>query len=82
MSTRQHAHELIGQLPETQLSRLVQFLETIVDPVANALRGAPLEDEEIGEEEENAVAEARARLKEHGGQGIPHDEAMHRLGLK
>jgi len=82
MSTRQHAHELIDQLPETQLSGLVQFLETIVDPVANALRAAPIEDEEIDEEEERAVAEARTWLKDHGGRGIPHDEAMRRLGLK
>jgi hypothetical protein len=79
--TRQHAHELLDRLPETQLSGLVQFLETIVDPVANALRGAPLEDEEIDEEEDRAVDAARAWLKEHGGRGIPHDEAMRRLGL-
>ena len=35
--TRQHAHQLIDRLPEMQLSGLVQFLETIVDPVAAAL---------------------------------------------
>ena len=80
--TRQHAHELIDQLPDTQLSGLVQFLETIVDPVAHALRNAPPEDEEIGEEEERAVSQARDWLKRNGGRGIPHDEAMRRLGLK
>ena len=34
--TRELAHQLIDRLPETQLSGLVQFLETIVDPVATA----------------------------------------------
>ena len=78
---REHAHELIDRLPEPQLSGLVQFLETIVDPVATALRNAPLEDEEISEEEERAVAEAREWLSKNGGKGVPHAEAMRRLGI-
>jgi hypothetical protein len=61
---------------------LVQFLQTIVNPVAAALRKAPLEDESISEEEERAVAEARDWLKRHGGKGIPHAKAMRRLGLE
>lgn len=80
--TRQHAHELIDKLPEAQLSSLVQFLETIVDPAIAALRRAPLEDEEIGEDEEQAAAEAREWLKKNGGRGIPHADAMRRLGLE
>jgi hypothetical protein len=79
---REHAHELIDRLPEPQLSGLVQFLETIVDPVAAALRNAPLEDEEISEEEERAVAEAREWLSKNGGKGVPHAEAMRRLGIE
>jgi len=76
--TRQHAHQLIDRLPETQLAGLVQFLETIVDPVTTALRNAPLDDEpEI--EDEKAAAEARDWLKHNGGKGIPHAEAMRRL---
>ena len=80
--TRQHAHHLIDRLPETQLSGLVQFLETIVDPVAAALRNAPLDDETETEEEKAAVTEARTWLKNTGGKGIPHAEAMRRLGLE
>ena len=79
---REHAHELIDRLPEPQLSGLVQFLETIVDPVAAALRNAPIEDEEISEEEERAVAEAREWLSKNGGKGVPHAEAMRRLGIE
>jgi len=79
---RQHAHQLIDRIPETQLSDLVQFLETIVDPVAAALRNAPLDDEPETEDEKTAVAEAKAWLQSNGGKGIPHAEAMRRLGIE
>jgi hypothetical protein len=79
--TRQLAHDLIDRLPESQLSGLVRFLETIIDPVATALANAPIEDEEITEADERAVAEARESLKRSGGRGVPHSEAMRRLGL-
>lgn len=82
MSEREHAHELIDRLPETQLSALVGLLETIVDPVAAALRNAPDDDEPETEEEKRAVAEARDWLVKRGGKGIPHDEAMRRLGIE
>ena len=82
MSEREHAHELIDRLPEMQLSALVGLLETIVDPVAAALRNAPLDDEPETENEKQAVTEARDWLARRGGKGIPHDEAMRRLGLE
>lgn len=81
MSEREHAHELIDRLPETHLSALVGLMETIVDPVAAALRKAPMDDEPESDEEKQAVAEARDWLAQRGGKGIPHDEAMRRLGL-
>ncbi len=68
-------------MPETQLSGLVQFLETIVDPVTAALRNAPLDDEPETDDEKAAVAEAYGWLQKNGGKGIPHHEAMQRLGL-
>ena len=79
--TRQHAHQLIDRMPETQLSGLVQFLETIVDPVAVALRNAPIDDELETVDEKAAVTKARNWLQKNGGKGIPHAEAMRRLGL-
>jgi hypothetical protein len=57
-------------------------LEAIVDPVAAALRNAPTDDEPESEEEKQSVAETREWLARHGGKGIPHDEAMRRLGLE
>jgi len=80
--TRQLAHQLIDRLPEAQLSGLVRFLETIINPVTAALRNAPLEDESISEDEERAVAEAREWLKGHRGKGIPHAKALRRLGIE
>jgi hypothetical protein len=74
--TRQHAHNLIDRMPEAQLNGLVRFLETIVEP---AVSRVPLEDEEISDEEERAVSEAREWLKHH--QPIPHEEVLAEFGL-
>ena len=81
-TTREHAHELIDRLHETQLSALVGLFETIVDPVAVGLRDAPIDDEPETEEERRAVAESREWLRKNAGKGIPHDEAKRRLGLE
>ena len=81
MSDREHAHELIDRLPETQISALVGLLGTIVDPVGAALRNAPVDDEPESDDEKQSVAEARDWLKRNGGKGIPHEEAMRRLAL-
>jgi hypothetical protein len=80
--TRELAHQLIDRLPETQLSGLVQFLKTIVDPVNAALRNAPLDDEPETEKDQPAPMEARDWLRKNGGKGISHAEAMRKLGLE
>ena len=82
MSDRELAHELIDRLPDVQISALVGLLETIIDPVAAALRSAPIDDEPVTDEDRLAAAEARDWLKQNGGKGIPHSEAMRRLGLE
>ena len=61
-----------------QLPGLVQFLETIVDPVAAALRNAPLDEPET--EEDKLAAAARDWLRKNG-RGRPSCEAMRRFGL-
>ena len=70
---RQHAHELIDSLPEAQISGLVQFLETIVDPVAAALRNAPVDDEPVTEDD-------RRRLRQTG-HSVPMQEVLAEFGL-
>lgn len=69
--TRQHAHELIDRMPETQLSALVGLLETIVTP--------PLEDEEISDEEEQAVARSKEWFRNNPG--IPFEQVVAELGF-
>ena len=69
--TRQRAHQSIDRLPET-----------IVNPVSSALRNAPLENERETDEEAHAIAEAGDWLNRNGGKGIPHAEAMRRLGIE
>jgi hypothetical protein len=82
MSEREHAHELIDRMPDLQIAALVGLLETIVDPVAAALRNAPMDDELETESEMVEVTEAREWIKSNGGKGVPHEEAMRRLGLE
>jgi hypothetical protein len=43
------------------------LLESMLDPVSRALAMAPLEDEEIGEEECRAVAHSEEWFKHHEG---------------
>ena len=72
--TRQRTHRQIDRLPKTQLSGLVLFLETIVDPVTTALRNVPFNNEPETEEDQLAAAEARDWLRKNGGKGIDPSE--------
>ena len=54
-------------------------LETMLDPVTRAIANAPVEDEEISEEERHAVAEAHEWLKHN--KPIPHEEVLAEFGL-
>lgn len=76
---RQQAHAYLDHLPPEQLSAVRGLLETMLDPVARALANAPIEDEEISEEEERAVAESREWLKHN--KPIPHEEVLAEFGL-
>ena len=82
MSEREHAHELVDRLPQVQRSALIGLLETMVDPVSAALRNPPVDDEPETEDEREAIVAAHRWLADHGGKGIPHEEAMRRLGLE
>ena len=58
-ATREQAHELIERIDPSQLAAAVDLLQQIVDPLRHKLANAPYEDEEISEEEEQAVARAK-----------------------
>jgi len=78
-ATKEHAHELIDQLPPTQLSAVVGLLEAMLDPVARAIANAPLDDEPLSTEDEKALGEAQAWSKQN--KGIPHEQVLSELGI-
>jgi hypothetical protein len=78
---KRQAHELIDRLSTAQASAVVTLITSMLDPVDRAIANAPLEDEEISEEESRAVAASKAWLAEHPGEGIPHEEILRELGL-
>ena len=65
---KQHAHALLDRLPADQMNAAVRFLEFLL-----------LEDEEISEEEEAAVARSKQWFKHH--EGIPFEEHVADLGF-
>ncbi len=71
---REHAQQLLDQLAPDQIAAVVHVIEVMLDRAST-----PLEDEEISEEEERAVAEAREWLKHN--KPIPHEEVLAELGL-
>lgn len=67
---KQHAHALVDRVPDDRMTAALRFLEfLLLDPVDRALATAPVEDEEIGEEEEQAVARSKEWFKHN--EGIP-----------
>jgi hypothetical protein len=76
---RQQAHSYLDHLPDAQVSAVRGLLEVMLDPVSLALANAPIEDEEISEEEERAIAEAREWLKHNPG--IPFEQVVAELGF-
>jgi hypothetical protein len=80
-SEKQHAHELIEQLPPHQLSAVIGLLEAMLDPVARKLAAASLDDELETEEERREVDQAKEWLRQRGGKGTPHEEVLKDLDL-
>ena len=76
---RWRAHALLDFLPPGKLSAVRELLAAMVDPLQRALALTPLEDEEITEEEERAVAEAREWRKHN--KPIPMEEILADFGL-
>jgi len=82
VSDKHHAHELIERLPASQLDAAVRFLEfMLLDPVSRSIATAPVDDEPLSAQEEQALARADAWLKQRGGRGIPHEEILAEFGL-
>jgi len=76
---RDHAQQLLNHLAPDQIAAVVHVMEVMLDPLSRKLANAPLEDEEITEQEEQSVADAREWLKHN--QPIPHREVLAEFGL-
>ncbi len=77
--TRQHVHSLVDQLPAAQLSALAGLLESMVDPLSAALANAPLDDEEITDEEAESIRQSREWFKDNPGTSF--EDLMAELGF-
>ena len=75
----QLAHDLIDRLAPAQTAALVQLMRAMINPENPELAHIPIEDEEISEEEERAVAEAREWIKHN--KPIPLENVLAEFGL-
>ena len=77
---KQRTHAPVDRVPADPMSAAVRFLEfLLLDPVDRALAIAPVEDEEISEEEEQAVARSKEWFQHN--EGIPFGQAATDLGF-
>src|SRR5204863_9014150 len=77
---KQRAHAPVDRVPADPMTAAVRFLEFLpLDPVDRALATAPVEDEEISEEEKQAVASSKEWFQHNDS--IPFRQAASNLGL-
>jgi hypothetical protein len=76
---RHQAHILLNAVPDETIPKIRSLLASIVDPLAVALANAPLDEEPLTEEEEQALAEARESFT--GSEDIPHEQILKEFGL-
>jgi hypothetical protein len=80
MVTRERVHQLIEELPDSELPVIERFLEERrADPVLRTLAEAPEDDEPLTPEDAAAIAEGVEALKR--GETISQDELRRSLGL-
>jgi hypothetical protein len=76
---KQHAQQLLNHLAPEQIAAVAHSMEVMLDPLSRKLANAPAEDEEIGEDEERAVAEAK-EWRQHN-KPIAHEDVLADFGL-
>ena len=76
---REHAQQLLNHLAPDQVAAVEHVMEVMLDPLSRKLANAPLEDEEISEEEERAVASSKEWFRNN--QGIPFEDVVTDLGF-
>jgi predicted transcriptional regulator len=81
MTTREQAHKLLYELPESEIEPVLEFIASrreADDPVIATFRDAPQDDEPWTDEDEAAATEGRADIA--AGRTVSLDEAMRELG--
>ena len=79
-ASKQQAHALIERLEEPQLTTVVRFLEfMMLDPVTRSLATAPIDDQPLTEDEEDALNASKDWFVKNPG--ISHDEILSEFGL-
>lgn len=76
---REQVHALVDSLAPHQVHAVRGLLETMVHPLAAVLANAPVDDEPVSDEERRDIEASRQWFQDN--KGVPHDEAMRRLGL-
>ena len=82
MTTKATLHQIIEEIPDSELvaaERFLSYLRDMADPVRRALLTAPWDDEPETEDERQAVQEARNELAR--GEVYPLDGVRRELGL-
>jgi len=61
MANREHVHELVDRLPDSDVPAIEKLLESLTEtPAARAVRLAPPDDEPVTSADERAIAEAES----------------------
>jgi hypothetical protein len=77
MSAKEELRERIEALSEEEAGEALRLLDLRADPVVIAFRDAPVDDEPFTNEDEEALAGARADVA--AGRTVSLDEAMREL---
>jgi len=83
LTTRERLHQLIDQLPESELDRVGRLLDDLrahEDPVLRAFLEAPDSDESLTDEDRLAIEEGWEDIR--AGRVASHDEVMRRLHVR
>ncbi len=75
---KQHLHYLIDRLAPIQIHAVTNLLEVMVDPVAQAVAHAPVDDETLSPEDIQALDEAKEWLARNPA--IPHEQVLAEFG--
>jgi hypothetical protein len=81
-SEKQHAHELIERLPDSQIPIAVRFLEfMLMDPVTRAVAMAPPDSEPVTDQDRRRFHDGQAWFAQRDGKGIPMEEVLAEFDL-